>query len=145
MKKILAAFGLLTLTPAVTAQVSDGSVWSDGLGTTATVDVVDTAPDGGSGLVTVVDATGFTGALTATMASTSTTTTPQAQSSVAGSTNSPHPHEYRVRSGKLQKKNSKGQWVDMRRSRKKGSLGRTGVSSPGEEGGSLPGPGTPGF
>lgn len=139
--KTLTAVALLTLVPAASAQVTDGSTWSDGMGTTAHVDVVDSGADSGAGNVTVTDNTGFTDPLSATMTSDSTGANPKAQSSVAGETNSPDPNEYRVKDGKLQKKNKKGKWVTMRRTRKKSNMpGHSGVyGGVDEAGGSLPG------
>lgn len=122
--KILVPIVLILITGLASGQVGDGSVWSDGLGTVATVDVVDSGANGGAGNVTVTDNTGFTDPLNATMAEGSTAEKPKADSSAAGETNSPAPNEYRVKNGKLQKKNSKGKWVDMKKSKKKSSVAR---------------------
>lgn len=148
MKYLTRAFAaLLILAASAAAQVGDGSYWSDGAGTTATVDVVDTGSNGGAGNVTVTDDTGFTNPLAATMSSGSTADKPKAQSSVAGDTNSPKPNTYRVKDGKLQKKNKAGRWVTMKPVKKpKSSMQRPLRSlidqldrGVGDEGTSLPG------
>ena len=145
MKRVLfAALCLALAARATTAQVQDGSSWTDGAGTTATTDVTETGETGCT--VTVTDATGFTEPLSGTQSSGSTENKPAAQSSAAGETNSPQPNEYRVKNGKLQKKKN-GKWVDMRRVVKRQNLPKPPIRAEagggieiGEEGTSAPGP-----
>lgn len=102
-------------------QVGDGTSWTDGLGTTATVDVVDTPGPGVT--IQVTDQTGHTPATTGTAGSNSTPDDPTCQNAPAAETNSPEPNEYRVKNGKLQKKNKEtGKWVNMRAAKKKKGL-----------------------
>lgn len=123
MKVLISLIAISSLASVSFGQVTDSSYWSDGQGTTATCDVTDTNGAAPGGLtVTVTDHTGHTPPLDATHAPSSTQDKPKAQSSDEGQTNSPEPNEYRVKDGKLQKKNSSGKWVNMRKSKKPRTL-----------------------
>jgi hypothetical protein len=120
-------------------QVQDGSSYTDGMGTTCTVDVVDTSGPGVT--IQVTDSTGHTPATAGTAGSNSTQENPTCQNAPAAETNSPQPNEYRVKDGKLQKKNSAGKWVNMRKAKKGLKRPPRFVAlnfGPGQEGTSLP-------
>lgn len=171
MRPLLTPLAILALCSLARAQVTDGSTWTDSAGNVASVDVTDTDSNPANVTVTVTDATGFTPATTATASSGSTAEKPKAQTS--GTMETRGGTQYRIKDGKLQKKVN-GKWVNMTKTKKKkgskSTLQRLVVVSPpgafapnapppidpglersradepatGEEGGSLPGPGSQG-
>ena len=145
MKTFLTAVCLLALAPLASAQVMDGSLWSDGMGTTATAQVTETSDT--AVVVTVIDHTGFTPPLNGSQSGNSTAENPGCQNSQSGVTNSNPGNEYRVKNGKLQKRGPDGRWRDMRKAKKKRGLQKPprlvpDFTGPGN-GGSLPNGGGP--
>lgn len=123
MRPTLPLLCLLGLATASFAQeVRDGSYWTNSDGSeTCKVDVTDT---GGTGVsVTYQDSTGFTSAVNGTAGPNSTTTTATASSAPAATTNSTPGNTYRIRNGKVQKKNADGTWSDLRKKKKSKSGG----------------------
>jgi len=114
MKRLIIAFALLTLTPVVSAQIRDGQFFSDGQGTTARASVADTNGSAPGGVVVqIVDHTGFTSAVPA-----------YGDGPTAGEfapVQTQGGNWYRGRSigdptyCNLQKKNSEGKWVNMKK------------------------------
>lgn len=142
MKHILSIVAACAVLGATTfaRQVGDGTTWTDGVGTTCTVDVVDTPGPGVT--IQVTDATGHTPATSGTPGANSTPNDPTCQNAPAAETNSPQPNSYRVKDGKLQKKNAAGKWVNLRKAKKKPLSRPPHVEpeafGPGNEGTSLP-------
>lgn len=99
MSKLLAALGLLTFATFATAQGRGvgTSTWTDGEGNVVSVTVTDT-PEPGN-VVTFVDSTGFTPAVTGAVAPGSTAERPLTQGTPPATINSGQqvPNVYRVR------------------------------------------------
>lgn len=112
----LAVLCLALAARATTAQVRNGSLWTDGQGGNTRVQVADLNPSDPAVLVTFIDATGFSGATGGTAASGSTTSKPVAQTSDSGTTTGGT--SFRITGGKLYKKVN-GKWVVQREIKKK--------------------------
>lgn len=109
---------------SASAQIANGTYWTDGNGTTVRVDVTDTGLEGKVS-VTLVDATGFTPGVTGTAGDNSTEQNPTAETFPAATTNAPdgeaNSYRGRIVDGKpaVQTKNDNGEWVTMTKVKKK--------------------------
>lgn len=101
-------------------QIGNGSMWTDGAGTTASVSV---APTDEGTMVQVTSADGFTSSVEGTGANGSSVNGFPAGTTTGGG------HTFRGRNGKVEKKNEAGEWVPMKRTKKKSK--KDGNSGPG--------------
>lgn len=117
---LMALFGLATAAGAED-QVKDDSTWSGG-GVTVTVDIV-ANPTVNTVSVTFTDSNGTSPAATGTPGSSSTSSDPTCTTSGNSQTPGSSGGNYRVQNGRVQRKNSAGDWVNMRKKIKAGGSG----------------------
>lgn len=125
---LLSPLAFFALALAASAQINSGSYWTDGAGTTVRVDVVD--PPGPGVRVQVTDATGFSPSVGGTAAAGSSEANPAAATFDPATTNAPDGASNTYRGAMVeneehelepavQVQNAEGQWVTLRKAKKK--------------------------
>ena len=122
MKALLAPLAASVLALAASAgEVKDDSSWTDG-SSTVTVDITQNS-SANDATVKFTDSAGTSPGATGTLGPSSTEAKPTATESDGASTPQPGGSTYRLKDGKVQKRNAQGQWVTWREVKKKKASG----------------------